>query len=111
MVLGVGIGLSMAPAMSVATFGVELHDAGVASAMVNTMQQVGGSIGTALLSMRAGNAATTFLAGRTATPRLAAEVAVRSYTTAFTWAAVIFAVGAVITGLLRRPGALRGTAA
>ncbi|MET7993136.1 hypothetical protein ABZU76_19795 [Amycolatopsis sp. NPDC005232] len=33
-----------------------------------------------------------------------------SYTTAFTWAAVIFAVGAVITGLLLRPGAPRGVA-
>ncbi|MEV0064905.1 MULTISPECIES: MFS transporter [unclassified Amycolatopsis] len=110
MVLGVGIGLSMAPAMSVATFGVELHDAGVASATVNTMQQVGGSIGTALLSTLAGNAATSFLAGRAPTPQLAAEAAVHSYTTAFTWAAVIFAVGAVITGLLLRPGAPRGVA-
>ncbi|MFF4593135.1 MFS transporter [Amycolatopsis sp. NPDC001319] len=110
MVLGVGIGLSMAPAMSVATFGVELHDAGVASATVNTMQQVGGSIGTALLSTLAGNAATSFLAGRTPTPQLAAAAAVHSYTTAFTWAAVIFAAGAVITGLLLRPGAPRGAA-
>ncbi|GAA3540809.1 MFS transporter [Amycolatopsis ultiminotia] len=104
MVMGLGIGLSMAPAMSVATLGVATHDAGVASATVNTMQQVGGSIGTALLSTLASNAAASFVVGRAPTPQLAAEAAVHSYTTAFTWAGVIFAAGAVVTGLLLRPG-------
>ena len=111
LVMGFGIGLAMAPAMSVATFGVEVHDAGVASAAVNTMQQIGGSIGTALLSTLAGNAATSYLAGKVPTPQVAAEAAVHSYTTAFSWAAAIFAAGAVITGLLLRPGAPKGEAA
>ncbi len=111
MVMGVGIGLAMAPAMSVATFGVEIHDAGVASAAVNTMQQVGGSIGTALLSTLAGNAATSYLAGKVPTPQVVAEASVHSYTTAFGWAAAIFAVGGVITGLLLRPGAPTSEAA
>ena len=44
------MGNIFAPALASATYGVELPDTGVASAMVNTMQQVGGSIGTALLS-------------------------------------------------------------
>jgi EmrB/QacA subfamily drug resistance transporter len=105
MIMGVGIGLAMAPAMSVATFGVDTHDAGVASAAVNTAQQVGGSIGTALLSTLAGNAATSFLAGRTPSPQLAAEAAVHSYTTAFVWGGWIFVAGAVICGLLLRSGA------
>ncbi|MFE0027789.1 MFS transporter [Amycolatopsis sp. NPDC059021] len=103
-VMGLGIGLSMAPAMSVATFGVDPRDAGVGSAAVNTMQQVGGSIGTALLSTLASNAATSFIAGKQPTQQLAAEAAVHSYTTAFTWAAVIFLAGGVITGLMLRPG-------
>ncbi|MEU3625042.1 MFS transporter [Amycolatopsis coloradensis] len=105
MIMGVGIGLAMAPAMSVATFGVETHDAGVASAAVNTAQQVGGSIGTALLSTLAGNAATSFLVGKTPSPQLAAEAAVHSYTTAFVWGGWIFVAGAVICGLLLRSGA------
>ncbi|WP_037316326.1 MFS transporter [Amycolatopsis orientalis] len=105
MIMGVGIGLAMAPAMSVATFGVDTHDAGVASAAVNTAQQVGGSIGTALLSTLAGNAATSFLAGKVPTPQLAAEAAVHSYTTAFVWGGWIFVAGAVICGLLLRSGA------
>ena len=111
LVMGAGIGLSMAPAMSVATFGGDVHDAGVASAAVNTMQQVGGSIGTALLSTLAGNAATSYLAGKLPSPQLMAEAAIHSYTTAFTWAAAIFAGGAVLSGLLLRPGAPKVQAA
>jgi len=44
--LGLGLGLVFAPAFSIATLGVRPEDSGVASAAVNTMQQVGGSIGT-----------------------------------------------------------------
>jgi hypothetical protein len=104
MVAGVGIGLSMAPAMSVAVLGVDAHDAGVASAMANTAQQIGGSIGTALLSTFAANAAASFMVGKTPSQQLLAEAAVHSYTTAFAWAAGIFAFGAVACGLLLRPG-------
>jgi hypothetical protein len=69
--------------------------------MVNTAQQVGGSIGTALLSSIAASAATSFVAGGGA-PQLAA---VHSYTTAFWWTAAIFAVSAILTGALLRSGA------
>ena len=48
--MGIGMGNIFPPAFQSATFGVDRADTGVASAMVNTMQQVGGSIGTALLS-------------------------------------------------------------
>jgi EmrB/QacA subfamily drug resistance transporter len=101
LVMGLGIGLVMAPAMNTATAGVASADAGVASAMVNTAQQVGGSIGTALLSSIAASAATSFVAGGGA-PALAA---VHSYTTAFWWTAAIFASSAVATALLLRSGA------
>src|SRR5260370_4243458 len=50
LVLGVGLGFIFAPAFSTATLGVEASEAGVASAMVNTSQQIGGSLGTSLLS-------------------------------------------------------------
>jgi predicted MFS family arabinose efflux permease len=105
LVIGFGIGLAMAPSMSVATMGVATDDAGVASATVNTGQQIGGSIGTALLSTLAANSVTSFVAGKTATPQLAVEAAIHSYTTAFSWAAGIFAFGAVVCGLLLKPGA------
>jgi predicted MFS family arabinose efflux permease len=107
LVLGVGLGLVFAPAFNTATLGVEPGDAGVASAAVNTAQQVGGSIGTALLNTVATTATTSFLAGKTASPALMADAAVHGYTTAFWWAAAIFAAGAVVCGLLLRPGAPR----
>jgi EmrB/QacA subfamily drug resistance transporter len=102
--LGVGLGLITAPAISTATLGVDPGDAGVASATVNTAQQVGGSLGTALLNTLATAATTSFVAGKAAAPALAAEAAVHGYTTAFWWAAAIFAAGAVICGLLLRSG-------
>jgi hypothetical protein len=104
MVMGVGFGLIFAPAMSSATLGVDPQDAGVASALVNAMQQIGGSIGTALLSTLAASASTSFLAGRRPTPDLVAQAAVHGYTTAFWWSAAIFAVAAVTCTLLLRPG-------
>ncbi|WP_320673200.1 DHA2 family efflux MFS transporter permease subunit [Patulibacter defluvii] len=105
LVMGVGMGLIFAPAMATATLGVDRTDAGVASAMVNTAQQVGGSIGTALLSTLAASAVTSFAEGRARTPQVMAEAAVHGYTTAFWWSAGIFLVGALVTGTLLRGGA------
>ncbi|WP_151478266.1 MFS transporter [Streptomyces albicerus] len=59
--LGLGMGTAFMPAMSLATTGVEPRDAGVASAMVNTSQQVGGAIGTALLNTIAASATTSYI--------------------------------------------------
>ncbi|MEV0176348.1 MFS transporter [Streptomyces sp. NPDC050803] len=104
-VIGVGLGLVMPPAMQLATGGVAAEDAGVASATVNAMQQVGGSIGTALLSTLAASAATDYLAGKDATNKLVqAQATIESYTTAFWWSAGLFAAGAVITFALFRRG-------
>jgi EmrB/QacA subfamily drug resistance transporter len=102
LVIGAGMGLVFSSAMATATFGVQPSDAGVASAMVNTMQQIGGSIGTALLSTLAASAVADRLAESVGRPdaTLVAQAAVHGYTTAFWWAAGIFAVGAVICSVL-----------
>ncbi|MCF1506234.1 MFS transporter [Streptomyces glomeratus] len=65
--LGLGMGTAFMPAMSLATFGVQPRDAGVASAMVNTSQQVGGAIGTALLNTIAASATTSYIKDHIAT--------------------------------------------
>ncbi|GIM88615.1 MFS transporter [Paractinoplanes toevensis] len=106
-VIGVGIGLAMAPSMTAGTSGVAAHDAGVASALVNTAQQVGGSVGTAVLSTIAASAATDYLVGRTPSQELLAAAAVDSYTTTFAWVAAFFTVGAIIAALLLRSGPLQ----
>ncbi|MDP1847424.1 MAG: MFS transporter [Solirubrobacteraceae bacterium] len=102
LIIGAGMGMVFASAMATATFGVQPGDAGVASAMVNTTQQIGGSIGTALLSTLAASAVADRLAEAATRPdaALAAQAAVHGYTTAFWWAAGIFAVGGVICGAL-----------
>ncbi|MGP4053192.1 MFS transporter, partial [Streptomyces sp. 2A115] len=59
--LGLGMGTAFMPALSLSTHGVEPRDSGVASAMVNTSQQVGGAIGTALLNTIAASATTAYI--------------------------------------------------
>jgi EmrB/QacA subfamily drug resistance transporter len=99
LVMGLGMGNIFAPAIASATYGVGPRDSGVASAMVNTMQQVGGSIGTALLSSIFASAAASFAKGKPPTPQLAGEAAVHGYTVAFWIAAGVFAAGALIVGV------------
>src|ERR1700750_1505948 len=59
--MGLGFGMIFSPAINTATAGVARQDSGVASALVNTMQQVGGSIGTAALSTVALTATASYL--------------------------------------------------
>jgi EmrB/QacA subfamily drug resistance transporter len=106
LVMGLGLGLIFAPAMDTATRGVAGSDAGVASALVNTGQQVGGSVGTALLSTLAASAAGTFAATHAGAADVAAQAAVEGYTTAFVWAAGVFALGALLSWLLLPSGAV-----
>jgi EmrB/QacA subfamily drug resistance transporter len=109
LVIGLGLGLIFAPAMDTATRGVDGPDAGVASALVNTGQQVGGSIGTALLSTLAASASGTYASTHRAAADVAAQSAVHGYTVAFTWAAAIFAAGALMAWLLLPSGAPEAT--
>jgi EmrB/QacA subfamily drug resistance transporter len=104
LLVGVGLGMVFSTGMSLATLGVEADDAGVASATVNTMQQVGGSVGTALLNTLAASAAATFAAAHLTNPAVAQLAAVHSYVVAFWWSAGIFTVGAALVALLLRPG-------
>ncbi|MEU2491226.1 MFS transporter [Streptomyces sp. NPDC007883] len=106
--VGIGLGMVIAPAMSLATSGVAATDAGVASAAVNTLQQVGGSIGIALLSTMASGAATDYLSGRDPKdPGVLAQAGLAGYSTAYWWSAAVFAVGLVVTALLYRRGVPR----
>ena len=104
---GLGFGLVLSPSMSTGTLGVDTADAGVASAMINTSQQVGGSLGTALLSTLASSAVASSMAGQRPSSEALAQATVHGYTTAFFWSAAIFAVGAVVTArcCAGRPGA------
>ena len=109
-VMGVGFGLIMAPSFATATRGVEPGDAGVASAMVNTSQQVGGSLGVALLSTVFATAVSGYSAAAGTPAALAqAEAAVHGNAMAFWWAAGILMVGAIVTAYLFESGPAEAT--
>ena len=100
--VSLGMGMAFVPLSSTALVGVEPKDAGVASALVNTTQQVGGSLGTALLNTVAASAAATFVAGHVKSAAAAQTAAVHGYTTAFTVSAALLAGAALVAGLLVR---------
>ncbi|MBT2406361.1 MULTISPECIES: MFS transporter [unclassified Streptomyces] len=116
LMLGLGMGTAFMPAMSLATHGVNPADAGVASAMVNTSQQVGGAIGTALLNTIAASATTAYLAdhaaavaaGGPAAKLVQAQAMVEGYSSAIWWAVGILVTSSLIAFTLittGRPGA------
>ncbi|GAB3255879.1 MFS transporter [Kineosporia babensis] len=101
--VGLGLGSVFAVAMGSSTIGVEAHQAGVASATVNTSQQVGGSIGVALLSSVSASAATDYLASHAAegvTPLVAVQAQLAAYDAVFVWSAVFFVITSVLAFLL-----------
>jgi|ERR1700757_2311015 MFS family permease len=93
LITGVGMGCIFAPAFSAATLGVASNEAGVASAMVNTYRQIGGSVGTSLLSAIYASAVASYLTSHPHVPGLVPAAAVHGDTTAFWWAAGIFGLG------------------
>ncbi|MFF3753952.1 MFS transporter [Streptomyces sp. NPDC002018] len=110
--LGLGLGLTFMPAISTGTSGVAARDAGVTSATVNTAQQVGGSIGTALLNTIATTTTSAYLAVRLAaaeregglTPAERTDLVntgtVHGFTVAIAWAAVILVAAAIVAALV-----------
>ena len=110
LLLSIGMACVFIPASSTALLGVGTHDAGVASAVLNTSQQVGGSLGTALLNTLFAGAVTTFLAANVSSPqdarRLAPAAFIHGYHVAFFWGAVLLAAAFVVSVFLinaRRP--------
>jgi EmrB/QacA subfamily drug resistance transporter len=99
-ILGLGFGMIFAPAINAATFGVAREDSGVASALVNTMQQVGGSIGTSALSTVALTAAASYLVAHHASPLAPAIAATHGYTQSFAISAALLGAGFLLAVVL-----------
>jgi EmrB/QacA subfamily drug resistance transporter len=106
LLLGLGLGFTFVPLANLALVGAGAHDAGAASAMLNATQQVGASIGTALLATISVGAITDYFSDAVASgsnpqdPALGLQAQVEGYTTAFTWAAGLILLGALVSGLL-----------
>jgi MFS family permease len=95
-VIGVGLGMSFVPITIAATSGVAAEDSGLASGLLNTTQQVGGSLGLAVLSAVSTSRVTSALNGGSALP----AALTHGFTGAFTVSAILCAVAAVLAIVL-----------
>jgi MFS family permease len=101
-IVSFGMGLSFVAMSSTSLIGVAPDDAGVASALVNTTQQTGGSLGAALINTIATGATASYLAVHGSSAKAEIAGSIHGYTTAFTFSAVVLAVAAVGAFLLIR---------
>ena len=118
LVMSLGMGFIFMAVTNVALVGISKDDAGVASAMVNTTQQIGGSLGTAVLTTFSTSAAAAFLvanlppdAGADVVRSTSAAAAVHGWSVAFFWAAMFFATATVASLWLIRAGKIESTPA
>ena len=106
MLLGLGLGFTFVPLSNLALIGAGEHDAGAASAMLNATQQVGASVGTALLATLSVGAITNYITDAAASgadprdPAIGLQAQVEGYTTAFTWASGLLVIGALVSAFL-----------
>jgi EmrB/QacA subfamily drug resistance transporter len=103
--MSLGMGLTFVPITLMGTSGVRDEDAGLASGLFNTAQQVGGSLGLAILSTLAASQTARVLHGTSPAAVLAARVS--GYHAAFLAAAIMLAAGVVILNVALRPKHMR----
>jgi EmrB/QacA subfamily drug resistance transporter len=96
-VMGLGMGLIFASCFNTATSGTQQSDAGVASALVNTGQQVGGALGTALLNTIAATVTASYVGSHGQSGAALGNAAVAGETRAFLVSAGVFLLGAVVS--------------
>jgi hypothetical protein len=93
----------MVPAFSIGTLGVDRRDAGIAAATVNTFQQIGGSLGVAVLNTIAASATAAVLAANSSA-QLRVEAIVHGYSVAAGWGMAILVLGAIVAAVLINAG-------
>lgn len=102
--MGLGMGLIFMPVFATATAGVAPQDSGVTSATVNTSQQVGGSIGTALLNTIATSSSAAYITAHLTDPAqrdlVTRQGIVHGYTVAIWWAAAIMLLAGLVATLM-----------
>jgi EmrB/QacA subfamily drug resistance transporter len=102
--MSIGLAGVFIPASSTSLVGVASHDAGVASAVLNTSQQIGGSLGTALLNTLFAGAVTTYFTDHPPTSpgevkQILPLAFIHGYHVAFFWGAVLLA-GALLASIV-----------
>ena len=106
LLLGLGMGFTFVPLSNLALLGAGAHDAGAASAVLQAVQQVGASVGTALLATLSVAAISNAFTQAAASgknpqdPAVGLSAQVEGYTTAFTWGAGLLLLGALVVAVL-----------
>jgi EmrB/QacA subfamily drug resistance transporter len=95
LLIAVGLGFSFVPISIAALAGVQAEEAGLASGLFNTSQQIGGALGIAALSAIATSTTENGVASGTAVPVALTD----GFETAFVWGGIIAAVG-ILVGLV-----------
>ncbi|HTU76375.1 MAG TPA: hypothetical protein VMG38_22890, partial [Trebonia sp.] len=105
----IGLGLSVMPLFATATREADPADAGATGAAANMAQQIGASVGTAVLNTIAATATASYLASHHGLTGAAAAAASHGYSVASVWAAAVLVLAALIGGALitTRPGRTR----
>jgi MFS family permease len=98
-VMSIGMGLTFVPLTMIATTNIAHEDAGLASGLFNTSQQVGGALGLAILSTLAASRTSHLVAGHHAHP----DALVSGFHVAFAVGAGLMALGLVVMAVLLRP--------
>jgi EmrB/QacA subfamily drug resistance transporter len=96
---GVGLGLSFVPVTIGAVSGVTPDEAGVASGLITTTQQIGGALGVAVLSTIAVSATTRFIGAHGHAPQEMTNALNHGFSIAFWFGAVFAAIGCLIAFL------------
>jgi len=106
LLIGVALGLSVMPLFATATREADPADAGATGAAANMAQQVGASVGTAVLNTIAATATASYLASHHGLTGPAAAAVSHGYSVASVWAAAVLVLAALIGGALitTRPG-------
>ena len=102
-VIALGMGFSFVPLTLTAVSGVDASEAGLASALLNTMQQVGGALGLAVLATVAIDATNSKLHALHSTSTMASKIATtHGYTSAFLVSAGVSFIGFLIATIVIR---------
>ncbi len=96
-IISFGLGLVFIPSASTSLHGIGNQDAGVASALINTSQQVGGSLGTALLNTIAATSTATYIANHgDLGPKLMHAAMTHGFTVVFKFSSGLLVIGAIV---------------